>query len=226
MGTDATRTRVAGVLFIVATVAAVVGGTLLLPAQEGDFLADAASSEGRVMAGAILEFVQALAVMAIPALLFPVLARVDRSWALGFFGARTIEAVFTIAGSVFALLVLSLSGRNGADVSVEPLGELLVDGREWTYLYGPTLMFSVSAILLYLLLFRGRLVPGWLSIWGLLGGVLLLVSGVVEMLGYELGGAQAIFSAPIGLNEMVLSVWMIVKGFAGKQEGVANDIQR
>lgn len=213
MRSDAARAKVVGVLFIVATVAAVVGGTLLLPTQEGNFLADAAASEGRVVTGAILEFIQAIAVVGIPVFLFPVLKKVDESLALGFFGARTIEGVFTVAGSVFALLVLSLSKSYEAGAAVEPLGDLLVAGREWTYLCGPTLMFSVSAILLYVLLYRGHLVPAWLSMWGLLGGVLLLASGVIEMFGYDLGGAQAIFSAPIGLNEMVLAVWLIVKGF-------------
>lgn len=217
MRSDAARAKAVGVLFIVATVAAVVGGTLLLPTQEGNFLVDAAATEGRVVAGAILEFIQALAVIGIPAVLFPVLKKVDESLALGFFGARSVEAVFTIAGSVFALLVLSLSKNYGADPAVEPLGDLFVAGRESTYLYGPTLMFSVSAILLYVLLFRGHLVPSWLSVWGLFGGVLLLASGVIEMFGYDLGGVQAIFSAPIGLNEMVLAVWLIVKGFASKQ---------
>lgn len=217
MSTETTRARIVGALFIVATVAAVVGGTLLLPTQEGDFLADAAASEGSVVIGAILEFIQALAVVGIAAFLFPVVKRVDESLSLGFFGARTIEAVFTVAGSVLALLVLWTSSGYGSDATVEPLGDLLVAGRDWTYLYGPTLMFSVSAILLYVLLYRGQLVPAWLSIWGLLGGVLLLASGLIEMFGYDLGVAQAVFSAPIGVNEMVLAVWLIVKGFAASQ---------
>ena len=212
MRADSTRAKAAGVLFIVATVAAVAGGTLLLPTQEGNFLAEAVSSEQSIVAGAILEFIQALAVLGIPALLFPILKRVDEGLALGFFGTRTVEAALTIAGSVFALLVLSLSKGEATNAATQQLGDLLISGREWSYLFGPTLMFSVSAILLYLLLYRGHLVPNWLSLWGLFGGALLLASGVIEMFGYDLGAAQAIFSAPIGINEMVLAVWLIAKG--------------
>jgi hypothetical protein len=43
---------------------------------------------------------------------------------------------------------------------------------------------------------------------------LLLVRALLEMFGQELSGAvQAILAAPIGINEMVLAVWLIVKGF-------------
>jgi hypothetical protein len=76
------------------------------------------------------------------------------------------------------------------------------------------LFFSVSALILYPLLLRSRVVPAWLSVWGLLGGLLLLGRTVVEMYGTDLSGAaQALLTAPIGVNEMVLAVWLIIRGF-------------
>ena len=73
--------------------------------------------------------------------------------------------------------------------------------------------FSVSALILYTVLYQSALVPRWLSGWGFAGGVLLLISAVLAMFGADLGAAQAVFSAPIGLNEMVLAIWLIAKGF-------------
>ena len=74
--------------------------------------------------------------------------------------------------------------------------------------------FSVSALILYTLLYRAKLVPAWLSIWGLIGGALLLVRAVLEMYGVEFSAVmQGALATPIGINEMVLAVWHIVKGF-------------
>ena len=78
---------------------------------------------------------------------------------------------------------------------------------------GSMAVFSVSALILNYLLYRSRVVPTWISIWGFIGGVLLLASAIIEMFGTALGGWQAIFTAPIGVNEMVLAVWLIIKGF-------------
>ena len=86
--------------------------------------------------------------------------------------------------------------------------------REWTYLMGSMVMLGLGALVLYTLLYRSRLVPRWLSLWGLVGAGLILVRGVAEMYGAEFAtAAQAILAAPIALNEMVLAVWLIVRGF-------------
>ena len=78
-------------------------------------------------------------------------------------------------------------------------------------------MFSLTALILYILLYQSKLVPTWLSVWGFIGGALLLVRALLEMFGQELSGVvQAILAAPIGLNEMVLAVWLIVRGFNTK----------
>lgn len=106
--------------------------------------------------------------------------------------------------------------RDRADApGAEPLGDVLAAVYDWSYLLGPMLFFSVSALILYPMLLRARLVPSWLSIWGLVGGLLLLGRTVVEMYGVDLSAAvQGLVAAPIGINEMVLALWLIVKGFS------------
>ena len=64
------------------------------------------------------------------------------------------------------------------------------------------------------MLYRAQLVPIWLSLWGLLGAVLILARGVLELYGVNLSAAiQGVLTAPIGINEMVLAVSLIIKGF-------------
>jgi hypothetical protein len=55
-------------------------------------------------------------------------------------------------------------------------------------------------------------VPRWLAWWGLIGGCLLLLRGVVELYGSLPPAAQAVCAAPIGVQEMVFAGWLIVRG--------------
>ena len=86
----------------------------------------------------LLLMIQAIAVIGIAVMFFPVQKRRSEGMALGFVGARIIEGVLVVAG-------------------------------------------ALSALILY---------------------------------GVELPGAiQGILTAPIGVNEMVLAIWLIAKGF-------------
>jgi hypothetical protein len=216
MGAYKSTARAIGILFIIASASAIIGGTMALPATESDFLSEAAGSEGQVVIGLILEMVLALAVFGMAALFFPILKKEDEGLALGYVATRTLEGVLIAAGTVSAALMLTLSKGFGPDetaAGVEPVADVLFAAREWTYWFGPMAVFSVSALILNWLLYRSRVVPTWISIWGFIGGVLLLASAVLEMFGQALGWWQAVFTVPIGVNEMVLAIWLIVKGF-------------
>jgi hypothetical protein len=216
--------RIVGLLFIVATASAIIGESLLLPSIRSTFLSEAASAETRVITGALLEAVLALSVVGIAVMIFPVLRKQNEGMALGYVGTRTLEGVLVLGGAVSALLLLTLSAayEDTGTAGVDPLGEILLAARDWTYWLGPMLMFSVSALILYTLLFQAHLVPSWLSVWGFLGGVLLLVRAVLEMYGVEFSSvAQGLFAAPIGINEMVLALWLIFRGFSTSALGAA-----
>ena len=71
--------------------------------------------------------------------------------------------------------------------------------------------------MLYSALYQSKLVPRWISVWGLIAAALLLAGTVLEMLevfrNFPVAGRELIYAAPIAVNEMVLAVWLIVKGF-------------
>jgi hypothetical protein len=215
MGAYKSTARAVGILFIVASATAIIGGLLMVPATSDDYLTEAASSGTAIVSGALLELVLAMSVVAIATLVFPILRREHEGTALAYAGARTLEAVLIMAGTISGLLGLTVS-RHVASGGTAPdvIGELIIGAREWTYWLGPMAMFSVSAVILNVLLYRSQIVPRWLSVWGGVGGVLLLVSALFEMYGTALGGWQAVFTAPIGVQEMVFAVWLIWKGFA------------
>jgi len=83
-------------------------------------------------------------------------------------------------------------------------------------LLGVEFVFSLTALILNYLLFRSKLVPRFISVWGLIGATLLLVSGFLVMFGLSPSPTSAIsmlLSLPISVQEMVFAVWLIVKGF-------------
>jgi hypothetical protein len=209
---DRTTARLVGVLFIVATVAAIVGGSMVAPVM-ADSPAATPGIEARVVSGVLLELLLVLAVIGIATLLFPVLRRVDEGLALTYVAARTVEAILLLAASIAALAILAV-GDDLVAADARPVITLVQVTRDVSYLVGSMIALGVGAVILYGLLLRGRLVPAWLSVWGLIGGVAILVRGVAELYGVEFAvPAQAVLAAPIAVNEMVLAVRLIARGF-------------
>ncbi|GAA1237184.1 uncharacterized protein DUF4386 [Oryzihumus leptocrescens] len=212
--TDRVIARTVGALFIVGTVTAVVGGSMVLAIEDPGALSAVAGDQGRVATGVLLELVLALSVLGIGALLFPVLRRRDEGLALAYAGVRTLEAVFLMAASVAALVFLASGPGAPAAGGAGRAPALVLALREWTYLIGSMVLLGAGGLILYSLLFRAALVPTWLSLWGLVAAVLILLRGVLEVYGLDLSVVwQAALAAPIAVNEMVLAVWLIVRGF-------------
>ena len=69
--------------------------------------------------------------------------------------------------------------------------------------------FVLGALMFYVLLYQSRLVPRWLSTWGLVGAAL----GIVPPLGGMFGLSLGVLVAPLAVQEMVMAVWLIAKGF-------------
>ncbi len=77
-----------------------------------------------------------------------------------------------------------------------------------------TIVFSLSALILNYILYRSKLIPRWLSGWGLIGATLYLGSGFLPLFGHDPRSTiYLLMEAPLALQEMVLAVWLIVKGF-------------
>jgi hypothetical protein len=67
--------------------------------------------------------------------------------------------------------------------------------------------------LLYVFLYRSRLVPRFISVWGFIAVVSMLTWNMVEAFGLSISAAM-VFVLPIILNEIFLGLWLLVKGFS------------
>lgn len=206
---------IVGVLFITATVAPILTFFFLGSLNAPDYLVNVSVNENQVLIGMLLELIWALAVVGIPVMLFPILKKHDEGLALGFLGFRFIEAISVIVHSIILLSLLTLSQEfviaGAPDASYYlTLGTLLLSAREWTFMIGSGLVWSLSALILNYMLYQSKLVPRWLSGWGLIGATLSFAVYLLQF--FSIKTSDYLF-APIAVQEMAFAVWLIIKGF-------------
>jgi|AGTN01.2.fsa_nt_gi hypothetical protein len=187
--------KIVGSLFLTAMAASLIGGDIVESASAGSPL---------LIAGIILELVNAAAVVAIAVLMFPVLKKQNKVMAAGYLGFRLIEAVFCalITASPFSLLL-----EMKADAGLSELRSTSVD------LLIP-IFFCAGAFLFYTLLYKSTLVPRFISVWGILAAISVLVMNLLST--FQLLNSEEIsmiLALPIIINEIFLGIWLIVKGF-------------
>ncbi len=207
-----------GAFFLIAMVTYLLGASLVesvIGAPES--LSNAASSQTLVVIGVLLEIINCIAVVGIAAAIYPLFRKHSEAMAMGYVALRVIEATLLVIAALSPLVVITLSqaaGSAGAAAlgDYQPLGTLLVSAR--AHLAGVllTVFFSLGALLLYTFLYRSKLVPRWLSAWGLIAAVLVLLWNLLEAFGISIN-AGIVFGLPIILNEITLGIWLIAKGF-------------
>jgi hypothetical protein len=133
--------------------------------------------------------------------------------AVGYLVARAVEATMFLIGSVGLLTVLTLSRTAGGSLGNQ--GDLVLAERDLTGAVMGSVAFSVSAVILNYVLFRTRLVPRWLSVWGLAAAVSYLAGGLLGMYGAEtVSATQTALDLPMAVQEMTVAGWLIIRGFS------------
>jgi hypothetical protein len=169
--------------------------------------------------GAFLELLLIVANIGTAVVLFPILRRVSEILALGYVTARVVECTFIAVGILSLLTVVTLrqEAAAGADAaSLVTAGKTLVALHDWTFLLGPGFVVGVgNGLILGYLMYSSRLVPRAMAVLGLIGGPLVMASGIAVILGViEIGSAwQTLPAAPEFLWELSLAIWLMVKGF-------------
>lgn len=220
MTADRKTAAITGVLFILATVLGVTNALTLGPIiGVPDYLGAMSQNSGIVRLATLLNILMAGAVVAIAVALYPILKRSSQTLATGYLAARIIEGVILAITGIAWLSLTSLgvefvgAGQPAGD-HYQTLGDLLVSGSTVMFTLGAEITFGVTALILNYTLIKTRLVPRLISMWGFVAGALLLIKGAMVILGMPVSAIEIAFTAPIALNEMVLAVWLIVKGFS------------
>ena len=185
MNESVNRAKYAGILFLVAMIASLAGGGLLESTNDE-------KSNSLFIIGIILEIINALAVLGIGIFLFPVLKSFRKSAATTYLGLRIIEALACLAAPL-VLVIFS----NSEELRMLFTGKLI------------PLFFCSGALVLYTVLFVSQILPRFISVWGFIGVAGIIVLNVVNLE----SSAGMLLALPIILNEILLGIWLIVKGF-------------
>ena len=203
---------VAGICYLI-TFVSIPTLALYGPVREAGYIVGSGPDTG-IIVGGILELIVALAGIGTAVALFPVVKRQNESVAMGFVGARVLEAacIFIGVGSLLTIVALRLHPV-GSDALAT--GDGLVAMYDKMFLIGQSIMPAINALLLGSLMYQTRLVPRILPTLGLVGAPLLIVAqvGVLFDLWGRTSTATGMLVIPIFIWEFGLGIYLTVKGF-------------
>jgi hypothetical protein len=215
-----------GVLYFLGTVfgilGSVIGGkvlsslTLLKPLAGVDILSLVAADSSQITVGAFLYLMMGISLGMMTVFLYPILRKDSKELAMGmilFRGALEGTWYFISTMSILALVALGneyiATGANSA--ALQSMGNVLYQFQDRLAAVG-YILFLIGAACLYISFYRTRLIPRWLSVWGLIGVVFTMASTLLNLFHIDTG-YEFYMEMVLAPQEMVMAVWLIVKGF-------------
>lgn len=211
-----------GVLYILGTVFGIMSVALMNPLMNAEnYLREIAGNDLRFISGALAVLLMGLSLTFIPILLFPILKQNYEKSALVCVVFRSGLEMMNYIYAVILALALLLFARNGLQLSLDTAGAAVLSGVIGTTLKdlyrNPQLVivFSIYAFTLYTVFYRSRLIPRWISLFGIVAIALHLSAGLLVLFGLQedFSIPNLIMNFPIFLQEMVMAVYLIIKGF-------------
>ena len=220
-----------GVLFLITYVTSITALALFQPVLDdpAGYIAGA-GQVGRIILGVVLELALIGANIGTAVVLIPLFRRTRPVISFGFLAARIVESTFIGAGILFVLGIVSLRSD---DAGAASMAVSLAALKDWTFLLGPGITVGIgNGLILGYLLYRSGLVPRRMALLGIIGGPVLVASGIAVLFGaVEAGGVvQSVATAPEFVWELFLGVYLTVRCLrmspgAGDPEGAVAGMQ-
>ncbi len=215
-----------GLLYLLGTVfgiaSAVVGGDVMSSLVQskplsGMVLLDlVATDSSRLLGGSFLILMMGISLVGMTVFLYPILKKDSEELAIGMLLFRGVmEGVWYLMTTMSFLTLLVLGEEyvaTGANSTIlQSMGNVVY---KFLNLLGPigSILFLIGATCLYISFYRTRLIPRWLSVWGLIGVVPYMIFALLHLFGMD-NGIGIYLQIPLAIQEMVMALWLIVKGF-------------
>lgn len=196
-----------GILFLVAMGSYMIGSELVISSLNNmsNFVD---INKNLLQIGIVLEFINSAAVVAIAALLHPILKTYDETASVIYVASRAIEAVLLLICSACALLLTLASPQ-----AVQSIGTQLLAMRELLFQIA-MITLGAGSIFMCRVFFNARLIPRHLAAIGIIGYIALTFSGFLGLFGYTQFGMMLF--VPGALFEVAFPLWLFWKGFRPK----------
>jgi len=208
--------RMVGILFIIGTVSGILSTNMISVLDAPDYLVKFSENQTSVVLGVLAVLVMGISLSMMSVVLYPVLKKYSESLAMGAVIFRGVLEMASYLGVAISWLLLLSLGKSYVQAGSPATSEFQLMGdtlKNLEFVSGSMalggIIFSIGAIIIYYVFLKIKLIPSWLSIWGLVGAILYLATPVIMMFGFEFEFLQYI----LGVQEMVMALWLIVKGF-------------
>ena len=209
-----------GAFYIIAAVSSVIAVLLYQPVLAPNWYLAVGNGQGRqVLFGVLNDLLLVAFAIGTTVMFFPYLRKINEHLALFYLTFRFMEAVVIMIGLVGILGLYSMS-QAYATAQLSKTTELLATGvafqslHRWTFLVGPNLMLGINTTVYSYLLFKSRLVPRPLAVFGMVTAVLVLIAGLLDLFGIVApdSAIKGLLALPVGVYEISLAVHLIYKG--------------
>jgi hypothetical protein len=214
INSDRKTGRLLGLFFLIAMVTSMLGSVMDPILGSDNYLVNVSTNKIQMILGLISEFIAGIAVVGIAITAFPILKKYNENLARWYQGTRIFEAaitaVFVMAGFLLITLSQEFVKAGAPDASnFQIIGTLLKEARFWGYRIYIIVICSAIPVFYYVF-YKTKFVPRFISVWGLVGTLLLFTGNMFSMFGITIN--EAIYGSVLGLNELFLSVWLLFKG--------------
>ncbi|NLF49921.1 MAG: DUF4386 domain-containing protein [Leptolinea sp.] len=215
------KNRIMGVAFLIQSITPLIASAVLLnPLISGNdiiqIMTRVAGNPVQMRAAVLGEMITALGIIFLGVVLYQFLRKENEIMALTGLGFYMMEAVLLVISrsTGFTLLGISLeSAVAGHPVYLQSIADMLLNTMDFNYTLA-MLAFSTGAPLFYYLLYRSRMVPSALALWGFVTAIIpCLAATLLSMMGIYVPFFVYLPYAPF---EFVIGIWILVKGIRGQ----------
>ncbi len=212
----------AGILIITGMIAGMLS---VVPAVEStDYLTEVSANQNKVLTGAFFQFTLVPIYIGFALLLYPIIRKYNESLAIGFVSFRIIAGIFQLIGVIVLPLFILLSQEFIKSTTPDLLyfqtfGDVLKLGRDLANHVGMMLATGLGNLILFYIFYKTKLIPRWLSSWGLIGNILAMLASFLILFRIidVIAPHFIVLTIPLVLQEFVLAIWLIAKGFNSSQ---------
>ena len=215
INTYRTTARIVGIIYVLGFVVG-IGGEMLIKSvlDAPNHLSIVSASSMTIAIGALLWMIAVIWDALHGVLMFPILKLHNERLAVGYLAFRIMDATFIAIMVLFILLQIPLAGEylKAATPNTnyfQSLSTLLTQAQLYAYDIG-MLTLGMAGLMLCYVLYKAKLIPRILAIWGLIGYAIIFLGMASEIMG---SGLSLVSSLPGGLWELFIGFWLIFKGF-------------
>jgi hypothetical protein len=204
-----------GILFIIGTVSGMLSCVFSSALTTPDYLTQLTANHNQIYIGALLVLCMGISLSLMSLVMYPILRIYNETLARGmviFRGALELLAYLGIAVNWLLLLNASkdfVSNGSPINSSYQVLGATLRNAESQIVSIWLPIVFALGALMMYYMLYKTNLIPAWLSLWGIVGALVYFGAPASVMFGANF----EFFTIPLCIQEMVMAVWLIAKGF-------------